>query len=76
MATIDREGLLEVKKVRNALEHLYTKLEAAGVASQANEEYGFIYKILGEMETSWNHEVNHVYTMPDEVQINGKTYKS
>ena len=74
MATIDQEGLLEVKKVRDALTHMHDKLQANGV--DVNEEYSFIFKILGQMEEDWNHDINRVYTVPDELTINGKNYSS
>ena len=86
MATIDQEGLEEVKKVRNALEHLYSKLEKLdvydsennkfNVSSVTNEEYSFMFKILGQMEEEWNHNVREVFTVPDDLTINGKNYTS
>ena len=74
MATIDQEGLEEVKKVKDALTHLYDKIAASGVS--ANDEYSFIFKILTQMEDEWEHNVNRVYTVPDELTINGKRYTS
>ena len=74
MATIDQEGLLEVKKVKDALTHLYDKVTAKGI--NVNDEYSFIFKILGQMENEWEHNVNRVYTVPDELNINGKSYSS
>ena len=74
MATIDQEGLLEVKKIKDALTHMHDKITAGGV--NANEEYSFIFKILMRMEDEWNHEVTRVYTVPDELTINGKRYTS
>ena len=74
MATIDKEGLIEVKKIRDALTHMYDKVSEAGV--DVSEEYGFIFKILGEMDAEWNHNVNQVFTVPDELIINGKNYTS
>ena len=76
MATIDQEGLLEVDKVKNALNRAYEKLEKNGSNSIVNEEYNFIFKILGQMEADWNHNVNQVFTVPDELTINGKNYTS
>jgi hypothetical protein len=74
MATIDQEGLVEVKKIKDALTHMYDKVAAEGV--NVNDEYGFIFKILGQMEEEWNHNVNQVFTVPDELNINGKSYSS
>ena len=76
MATIDQEGLQEVKKINDALRHMHSKLENAGVSGLVNEEYSFIFKVLTQMEDDWEHNVNRVYTVPDEIQINGKTYRS
>jgi hypothetical protein len=76
MATIDQEGLIEVKKVKDALQHMYQHLEKNNLAKDVLPEYSFIFKILGQMEAEWNHEVNRVYTVPDELTINGKRYKS
>ena len=74
MPTIDQEGLEEVKKIKDALTHLYDKINTGGV--EANEEYSFIFKILGQMEEEWNHNIQRVYTVPDELTINGKRYTS
>jgi len=74
MATIDQEGLLEVKKIRDALTHMHDKITAKGV--DVAEEYSFIFKILGQMEEDWNHNVNQVFTVPDDLTINGKNYSS
>jgi hypothetical protein len=74
MATIDQEGLLEVEKIKNALTHMYDKVSASGV--DVNDEYGFIFKILGQMENEWNHDVNQVLQVPTELNINGKSYSS
>ena len=76
MATIDQEGLQEVEKVKNALNRAYEKLETNGNNSVVNDEYSFIFKILGQMEVEWNHDVNQVFTVPDELNINGKSYSS
>jgi hypothetical protein len=76
MPTIDQEGLEEVKKVRDALQHMYGHLEKNNLAKDVLPEYSFIFKILGQMEAEWNHEVNRVYTVPDELTINGKRYTS
>ena len=74
MDTIDQEGLLEVKKIKDALTHMYDKVTAEGV--NVNDEYGFIFKILGQMEDEWNHNVNEVFSVPDDLTINGKNYTS
>jgi hypothetical protein len=74
MATIDQEGLVEVKKIKDALTHMHDKVTEGGI--NVNEEYSFIFKILGQMEEDWNHDVQRVYTVPDELNINGKSYKS
>ena len=74
MPTIDQEGLLEVKKIKDALSFMYDKLQAKG--ADVTEEYGFIFKILGQMEEEWNHDINRVYTVPDDLTITGKSYKS
>ena len=76
MPTIDQEGLEQVKKINDALRHMHKKLETAGTASLVNEEYSFIFKLLGQMEEDWNHNINRVYTVPDELNINGKSYSS
>ena len=76
MATIDQEGLQEVEKVKNALNRAYEELETNGNNSVVNDEYSFIFKILGQMEVEWNHDVNQVFTVPDELNINGKSYSS
>ena len=74
MPTIDQEGLQEVEKIKNALTHMYDKVNVKGV--DVSNEYSFIFKILGEMEENWNHNVNQVFTVPDEININGKNYSS
>ena len=74
MPTIDQEGLAEVKKIRDALSHMYDKLQAKG--ADVTEDYSFIFKILGQMEDEWNHNVQRVYTVPDELTVNGKRYTS
>ena len=74
MATIDQEGLAEVKKIKDALTHMHDKITTGGV--NVNEEYSFIFKILTQMEDEWEHNVNRVYTVPDELNINGKRYTS
>jgi len=74
MPTIDQEGLSEVKKIRDALTHMHDKITSKGV--DVTEEYSFIFKILGQMEEEWNHRVNQVFTVPDELIINGKNYSS
>ena len=74
MATIDQEGLLEVKKIKDALTHMHDKITSKGI--NVTEEYSFIFKILGEMELEWNHNVNQVFTVPEELVINGKNYTS
>ena len=74
MATIDQEGLVEVKKIKDALTHMYDKVSAAKI--DVGDEYSFIFKILGQMEDEWEHNVNRVYTVPDELTINGKRYTS
>ena len=74
MATIDQEGLIEVKKIKDALTHMYDKVSAAKI--DVGDEYSFIFKILGQMEVDWNHNVNQVFTVPDELNINGKSYSS
>ena len=74
MPTIDQEGLAEVKKVKDALTHMHDKITTGGV--NVNEEYSFIFKILTQMEDEWGHNVNRVYTVPDELTINGKRYTS
>ena len=74
MATIDQEGLSEVKKIKDALTHMYDKVTTGGV--DVNEEYSFIFQILTQMEDEWEHNVNRVYTVPDELTINGKRYTS
>jgi hypothetical protein len=76
MATIDQEGLMEVEKIKNALNRAYEKLESNGSNSVVNDEYSFIFKILGQMEAEWNHDVNQVFTVPEELNINGKSYSS
>ena len=58
MATIDQEGLVEVKKIKDALQHMYQHLEKNNLAKDVLPEYSFIFKILGQMEAEWNHEVN------------------
>ena len=74
MATIDQEGLLEVKKIKDALTHMHDKITSKGV--DVAEEYSFIFKILSQMEDEWEHNVNRVYTVPDDLTINGKSYSS
>ena len=74
MATIDQEGLLEVKKIKDALTHMHDKITSKDI--DVTEEYSFIFKILGEMEAEWNHNVNQVFTVPEELVINGKNYTS
>ena len=79
MATIDQEGLKEVQNIKNALTHLYDKIQGAKIGKSTvniDEEYSFIFKILGQMEDEWNHDINRVYTVPDELNINGKSYSS
>jgi hypothetical protein len=74
MPTIDSEGLEEVKKIKDALTHIYDKVTKKGAS--VGEEYSFIFKILGQMEDTWNHNIQRVYTVPDELTINGKRYTS
>ena len=74
MATIDQEGLLEVKKIKDPLTHMHDKITSKDI--DVTEEYSFIFKILGQMEEEWNHDINRVYTVPDELTINGKSYRS
>ena len=74
MPTIDQEGLLEVEKIKNALTHMHDKINSSEV--NVSEEYSFIFEILGKMEEDWNHDINRVYTVPDELTINGKNYSS
>ena len=86
MATIDQEGLVEVEKIKNALNHLHSKLNELDaydgnknkidISNSVNKEYSFIFKILIQMENDWEHNVNRVYTVPDELNINGKRYTS
>ena len=86
MATIDQEGLEGVNKIKDALNHLHSKLDnldvydnkkkKINISNSVNEEYSFIFKILGQMEDEWNHNINRVYTVPDELTINGKRYTS
>ena len=75
MATIDQEGLQEVEKIKNALTHMYDEINKVKDIN-VDEEYSFIFKIIGQMETEWNHNVNQVFTVPDELIINGKNYSS
>jgi hypothetical protein len=70
---IDQDGLQEVEKIKNALTHMYDKVDAKGV--DVSEEYSFIFKILGQMETDWSHEVTNIPSMPDELTIDGRVYK-
>ena len=70
---IDQEGLQEVEKIKNALTHMYDKVDAKGI--DVSEEYSFIFKILGEMEANWSHEVSNIPSMPDELTIDGRVYK-
>ena len=70
---IDQDGLQEVEKIKNALTHMYDKVDAKGI--DVSEEYSFIFKILGEMEANWSHEVSNVPSMPDELTIDGRVYK-
>ena len=46
------------------------------VGVDVDDEYSFIFKILTQMEDEWEHNVNRVYTVPDELTINGKRYTS
>ena len=74
MATIDQEGLQEVEKIKNALTHMYDEISNVKDIN-VDEEYSFIFKILGEMEANWSHEVSNVPSMPDELTIDGRVYK-
>ena len=73
MPTIDQEGLEEVKKIRDALTHMYDKVTAKG--TDVGEEYSFIFKILGQMEDEWSHDVTNNPSTPDELTIDGRVYK-
>ena len=74
MPTIDQEGLEEVKKIKDALVHMYDRLQTEN--ADITEEYSFIFKILNQMEQDWNHDINKVYSIPEELNINGKNYSS
>ena len=70
---IDRDGLEEVKKIKDALTHMYDKVVAS--SADVSEEYSFIFKILGQMETDWSHDVTNNPSTPDELTIDGRVYK-
>jgi len=74
MPTIDQEGLEEVKKIKDALVHMYDRLQTEN--ADITEEYSFIFKILNQIEQDWNHDINKVYSIPEELNINGKNYSS
>jgi hypothetical protein len=72
---IDNEGLNEVNyKLKNGLESIYNKIDDAGHSGLVDEEFDFIYKLLGQMETEWSHDVTNVPSMPDELTIDGRIY--
>ena len=69
MATIDQEGLLEVKKVKDALNHIYKKLESldlydnddknansVNVVDIINEEYSYRLKNLSSLKKLKTHK--------------------
>jgi len=70
---IDRDGLEEVKKIKDALTHMYDKITGAKI--DIGEEYSFIFKILGQMEDDWSHDVTNNPSTPDELTIDGRVYK-
>ena len=52
MATIDNQGIVEIKeKVGNALTSIYDKLEASGNFGEVSDEFDFLFKFLEEIET-------------------------
>jgi len=72
---IDNEGLEVVNyKLKNALESVYDKIDKAGNGGIVDEEFDFIYKLLGQMENEWSHDVTNVPSMPDELTIDGRIY--
>tara|TARA_Y100001963_G_C6658936_1_gene389475 strand:+ start:350 stop:541 length:192 start_codon:yes stop_codon:yes gene_type:complete len=53
MASIDQQGLEEIQKIENALRHAYDKLEKDGKGDLVLEEYGFIFKIITDINDNW-----------------------
>jgi uncharacterized protein YutE (UPF0331/DUF86 family) len=53
MAKIDNEGLENLKHIRNAIDAMYDKLDAAGIFDTVSEEFEYIAKILDEAKNDW-----------------------
>ena len=75
MSRISKDGLQEVtKQIKNPLESIYNKFEKKGSLrwSDVKDEYDFIYKFLGNLE-SWVKD-DEVEVEPT-VVVNNKVYK-
>ena len=53
MAKIDNEGLEKLQHIRNAIDAMYDKLDAANVFDTVAEEFEFIAKIVDEAKNDW-----------------------
>ena len=53
MAKIDSEGLEQLQHIRNAINVVYDKLEAASVFSNVAEEFEYIVEILETAKNDW-----------------------
>ena len=75
MSRLSKDGLQEVtKQIKNPLESIYNKFEKKGSLrwSDVKDEYDFIYKFLGNLE-SWVKD-DEVEVEPT-VVVNNKVYK-
>ena len=73
MATIDNEGIVEIKeKVGSALTSIYDKLEASNNFGEVTDEFDFLFKFLEEIET-WDRP-NIMGSKPKSVVIDGQLY--
>ncbi len=53
MAKIDSEGLEQLQHIRNAIDAMYDKLDAAGIFDTVSEEFEYIVEILEDAKNEW-----------------------
>ena len=53
MAKIDQEGLEKLRHVRNALNAMFDKLDAAGAFNNVQQEFQYMAEILEEAKNDW-----------------------
>ena len=77
MTRVSRDGYNQlIEKIKQPLEHLYTKLEAEGVFTKvgAGDVYESIYKFLDTVEAEWIDENLDSKTIRN-VTIDGDEYR-